>query len=944
MSEKDAVKPDSAQGKRPPVVSKQRRNRWLFLLVNITGGLLLGVALWLALPHTPWLSTALVVALIAALIAIVLLAYRVYQTQINLRRRLKEISTLNQISQILRSTLELDNLLAILQLQVRQFLGVDNFYVALYNQIDGRLWYPMAVKGGLKVYWPARQLTDRLTDRVIRERQSILLAHHAQMHLSRIGLPVGEDAPYAWMGVPLIASERVIGCLAAFTLKTDIEFTRADLNLLETISGQVGVAIENALLHEQVQQRTSQLETMNQIAALTNGGVNMPEALDKVCQSITDAAGALHSAIFILNQEYDEIVMAASSHLSQGFIQTYQRMPVIQDAHTRCLRTGQPSIIADLMSSNLDPSYVAALSREGIRASGDFPLITPEGQVGYLSVYYAAPHAFSNEEIELLQTFAAQAALVVSNARLHAQSDLALARRANQLTILETIGRQLAAAIRSNHLFEIILDYALEFTHSRWGNIAIYNPQKHNLEFKAWRGYSVNPVDLPATKGLCGKAVLSRQPINSPDVTLNPEFLDFTNGEARSQLSIPLLHEEQVLGVLTLENPQLNAYSAHEQAFVAQLANQAAVALTNALLYSDVVSGRERLSAIINSTREGIFMVDTSGQVTLANASFQKMASLALTDLVGKQLTDLPLSALHVLGFTHEQTLQIIDSLRQGVEPACTPEIIYPDEPRRVRVLERFPALVHRGDGDIAGWMVVVRDISEEQALTQTREFITETLVHDLRSPMSAVLGALNVIEETCHDSEHSHLNRAVEIAGHGAQRALRLVEAMLDIARLETGQEQATLDNIDLMALSRDVVGEFTTQCHSYGITLNNLISEDCTMVKADALKVSRVLANLLDNAVKFTPRGGEIVISAAQVGDEVQVCVSDTGPGVPPEYGDKIFERFSQVPGQMGRRRGSGLGLAFCKLAMEAQGGRIWVETPPEGGSRFVFTLKKM
>lgn len=934
----------SQKEKRLPIISKQGRNRWLFLAANIIGGLLLGVALWLAMPRISWLATALLVTLIAALIAIGLLAYRVYQTQVTLRRRLKEISTLNQISQILRSTLELDNLLAILQLQVRQFLGVDNFYVALYNQMDERLWYPMAVKRGQNVFWPPRQLTDRLTDRVIKDRKPILLAHHAQEHLSRIGLPVGEDAPYAWMGVPLIASERVIGCLAVFSYREDFEFIISDLYLLETISGQVGVAIENALLHEQIQQRTNQLETVNQIAVLTNGSLNLQEVLGKVCQSVTEVAGATHSAIFLLNQEYNEIVLSHSSHLPERFIHLYQRMPMVHNERTRCLRTGQPDLTPELIASHLENNFIAALSREGIRACGDFPLITPEGQVGYLSVYYDAPHTFGDEEIELLQTFAAQAALVVSNARLHAQSDLALAQRANQLSILETVGRQLSAAIRSDHIFEIILDFALEFTRSFWGSIAIYNSDKQILEFKAWRGYTTPLTDLPVSQGICGRAVLNRLPINTPDVTLDEQYIDFTNGKASSQLNIPLWHEGQVLGVLTLENPQPNAYTAPIQAFVAQLANQAAVALANALLYFDVVSGRERLSAIINSTREGILLIDTTGLVTLANASFQKMAHVELCNLIGQWLTELPPPTLQVLGLDRQQTLEIIDALQKGNQPDCKPQIIYPDETRRVRVLERFSSLVHHGDGKIAGWMVVLRDVSEEHALAQAREFITETLVHDLRSPMSAVLGALDVIEETCRDSHDPHLNRAVEIAGHGAQRALRLVEAMLDITRLETGLEQATLDTVNLDLLTDEVVGEFASQCRNYGITLQNTISQDCPSVQADALKVSRILANLLDNAVKFTPRGGEIKISTSAIGDEVRICVRDTGPGIPPEYEETIFERFSQVPGQVGRRRGSGLGLAFCKLAVESQGGRIWVESVPEGGSKFVFTLKKV
>jgi signal transduction histidine kinase len=111
---------------------------------------------------------------------------------------------------------------------------------------------------------------------------------------------------------------------------------------------------------------------------------------------------------------------------------------------------------------------------------------------------------------------------------------------------------------------------------------------------------------------------------------------------------------------------------------------------------------------------------------------------------------------------------------------------------------------------------------------------------------------------------------------------------------------------------------------------------------VRADLAKTTRVLTNLVDNALKFTPSGGQVILTAACLGDrQVSVQVCDTGPGIPEEYREKIFERFSQVPGLVGRRRGSGLGLTFCRLALDAQGGKIWVEPRPGGGSVFVFTL---
>jgi signal transduction histidine kinase len=130
--------------------------------------------------------------------------------------------------------------------------------------------------------------------------------------------------------------------------------------------------------------------------------------------------------------------------------------------------------------------------------------------------------------------------------------------------------------------------------------------------------------------------------------------------------------------------------------------------------------------------------------------------------------------------------------------------------------------------------------------------------------------------------------------------------------------------------------------QANEFGILLRNEVPAGLPLVSADQGKLLRVLTNLIDNAVKFTPGGGQIGVTAwlADQGT-VQVQVSDTGPGIPEEFRAKVFDRFIRVPGQSGRRKGSGLGLMYCRLAIESHGGRIWFEPRPDGGSVFNFTL---
>ena len=138
------------------------------------------------------------------------------------------------------------------------------------------------------------------------------------------------------------------------------------------------------------------------------------------------------------------------------------------------------------------------------------------------------------------------------------------------------------------------------------------------------------------------------------------------------------------------------------------------------------------------------------------------------------------------------------------------------------------------------------------------------------------------------------------------------------------------------------ETVAEFIPQAVETGIIMRTEIEVSLLEIQADRTLIQRVLVNLLDNALKYTPEGGQISVSGEPLhNDSVLVCVSDTGPGVPDEYREEIFQRFAQVPGAQGRRRGSGLGLTFCRLAIEAHGGKIWVEPRPGGGSRFVFRL---
>ena len=890
---------------------------------------------YLANAATGWVGAASFLVLPCLLAVLLYYFQRIQLGQVRLEQ---DLDTLNQVSQAIQTTLNMDELLPNLQRLIGGHFGVENFYVAIYDDEKEAIWYPLAVKHGRRQTWTSRPKADRLTDRVIFDRQPILIPTQARQELARIGLPAREDTPLAWMGVPLRSSDQVIGCLAVFTYSQQVSFSRADLDLFSTISGQVGVAIANALLHEKLSQRAAQLEAINQFSIDVSRSLDMGHVFSNVCRAVARVVNANRSAVFTLDLGQGTIMLAYSEGLSDTFVQENLSFSIADDARAQCLHTGKPDLIQDTSKANYKRQYARLLQSEGIAALGNFPLVSPDGQIGYLAVYYDDHHFFSAEETELLGSFAAQAALAVSNARLHQRTDMALSQRVHQLSVLEAISRELAAALNSDLLFDLILDYAMEFTSSTWGMFSIYDPETQLLDVKAQRGYP-SAVHSPLTvQSIPGHSAVHQMVMNIPDLRIDKDHQDFSLGGARSHLSVPLLNQTFVMGVLSLESEVEHAFSDMDVAFVSQLANQAVAALQNASLFSDISSMRDRLSAVLNSVQEGIVLFDRNWRVILTNRAVAGITGLEPDGLQGLDVDAMPELPRQRLGIKDGVPL-----IGESKSPSTQRVVI--NSQSGEKLVERSIVSVQGESDRMVGWMLVLRDMTDELRVVQERELITETLIHDLRSPISAVLGALEVVESTLpakQDGDLEMSQQGVHVARRGAQRVLALVENLLDIARMHSGKMELTCTLVRLQAIAAGVVNEFLPQSLEYGVILQNRIPSDLPKVYIDQVKLARVMTNLVDNALKYSPSGTHIVISGEFTPDDtICVRVSDSGPGIPMEYREKIFERFGQIPGSRGRRRGTGLGLTFCKLAVEAHGGRIWVEDNSADGADFVFTI---
>jgi signal transduction histidine kinase len=385
------------------------------------------------------------------------------------------------------------------------------------------------------------------------------------------------------------------------------------------------------------------------------------------------------------------------------------------------------------------------------------------------------------------------------------------------------------------------------------------------------------------------------------------------------------------------ESQERREYSPEEIHLCQDIAQQAAVTIENARLFKGIADERGRLQALIESDRDGIILISVQGQILVINQP-------ALAFMHMKETPDY---------WIKRPVMSMIKHLRRHAPPLAQTAVT---EMRRIiqghldtneGQYELAPRAVHwrslpvMADEDEIGRLLVLRDITEERLLEKMQDDLTHTMVHDLRSPLTSISITLDLLDLHLGDSANPKIERTLERARQSTVRMLAMVNAILDISRLESGHMELSYKPSTLNNMISTVIDMQSPQALEKNLQLKQVIPKDLPMVWIDSALVERVLQNLVGNAIKFTPEEGAVQITAVineAEPDSILISVSDTGAGVPKEIRNRLFEKFT-TGGQ--RERGSGLGLAFCKMAIEAHGQRIWLANSSEKGTTFQFTL---
>ncbi len=346
-----------------------------------------------------------------------------------------------------------------------------------------------------------------------------------------------------------------------------------------------------------------------------------------------------------------------------------------------------------------------------------------------------------------------------------------------------------------------------------------------------------------------------------------------------------------------------------------------------------IISEKNKGEAILSNIEDGVVVFDTDLKATGINPAGRRMLDLEFAEvqtLVCANILPAP---------------KVCDMIRRTVETGERPD--FPEE-QRIITLQKgersrhylFSVTPIRGrDRNLSGIVLLLRDITRLKEVERLKSEFVMAASHELRTPLTGMGMSIDLLLEHAAQGLAEKDRELLQAAHEEVYRMKALVNDLLDLSKIEAGRIELEFEKVPVQTLFEHVQEVFKGQAEMKQVKLTSELAGDLPEVRADANKVAWVLTNLISNALRYVRQDGQIQIAATKVGPHVHLSVRDNGPGIPPEYQSKIFQKFVQVKGR--QSGGTGLGLAICKEIVRAHGGAIWVESSAGQGSTFTFTL---
>ena len=818
---------------------------------------------------------------------------------------------------------------------------------------------------------------------------------------------------------PLLREGIAIG--AIHIRRTEVRpFSDKQIALLKIFADQAAIAIENVRLFKELQERNAELRealehqtaTAEVLGIISRTPTDVQPVLDAIAQSAARVCGSDDATIRLLDG--DEYFLAAHfgtippPRPERGSLQS-------RSVGNEALLQRRTIHIPDLQveaERYPDSSHMG----RGIRTFLVTPLLREGTAIGLISIRRTEVKPFSDKQVALLETFGSQAVIAIENVRLFRE----LQERNRELT--EALDQQTATSevldmiahspVDLQPVYQAILANTTRLCEANIAALFLYDGEVLNTaaSYGTTQEFAVHLKQSrprPSRETTTRLAALQRRTVHVPDLLSDPAFSPkprdlYETENVRTVLSVPMLREDKLIGVITTWRREVRPFSDKQVALVKTFADQAVIAVENARLLQEL---QQRTRELVRSVEE-LKALGEVGQTVSSTLNLETVLTRIVSHAV--QLSGTDGGAIYeydeqseefLLRVTDRMEEELIAALRanpprlgDGVvgraasarEPIQIPNIAeahaYP--PRMRELLARFGfraslAIPLLREDRIIGALVVRRKSTGEfrpEVVELLKTFATQSALaiqnarlfreiedkgrqieaanrhkseflanmsHELRTPLNAIIGFSEVLlDPSLKVTEEERSQFLMDVLSSG-KHLLGLINEILDLAKIEAGKMELQLEPALLSDVLESVQNTMRPLAVKKDINLHvesSVLPEPFSM---DGARVKQVLLNLLGNAVKFTPEGGRVWVRADSEDGAVRVEVRDTGLGIAPEDHERIFLEFQQAGSDAGKPQGTGLGLALAKKFVEMHGGKIWLESEVGKGSKFFFTL---
>jgi GAF domain-containing protein/HAMP domain-containing protein/anti-sigma regulatory factor (Ser/Thr protein kinase) len=813
------------------------------------------------------------------------------------------------------------------------------------------------------------------------------------------------------LAVPLMRDQAVLGAIQVY--RTEVRpFTDKQIALLQNFAAQAVIGMENARLITELRESLEyQTATSDVLRVVSRSTFDLESVLQTVVTTAIRLCRADSATIY--RNEGGEYRWSAGHMLVPEYEEIERNVRILPGTGTVVGRAALEGRTVQILDAWTDPLYEAKDDARvgGVHTMIGVPLLREGAPIGVIGLARRRIEAFSEREIQLVTTFADQAVIAMENARLITELRQRTRDLEESLEYQTASGDVLKVISQSGRELEPVLDTLVEtaaricradsgFVFRLQGGlcrmVAAFGIPPEYKEFQ-----ERSPI-APSRGTLAGRTVIERRAVHIDDAATDPEY---TRAEAvqlgrqRTMLGVPLVREDNLIGVITLARSYVEPFSEKQIGLVTTFADQAVIAIENARLFNEL---RERTAELGRSVEE-LRMLNEVAQAVSSTLDLRAVLSTVLTASLGVtwanagavfrySRAERAFALVEAVGWDEVLTRSVSNLSVAETEsamgeaaarrtPIQLPDLAQRPTPLRdvIRAAGFHSALVVPlvGAERILGAIILMRqeagefppetvrlmqtlasqsvlaiqnarlfreiaDKSEQLALaSQHKSQFLANMSHELRTPLNAILGYAELLVDGIYGQLPERPKGVLERIQNNGKHLLALINDVLDLAKIEAGQLSLTLEDYSLPEVVKSVVTATEPLATAKGLKFTTALQENMPTAHGDARRVAQVLLNLVGNAIKFTDEG-EVEIRAAAEKGQFVVTVRDTGPGIPDADQDRIFGEFQQIDDTNTRKKGgTGLGLAISRRMVEMQGGTIAVDSVLGHGSTFRVVL---